>query len=56
MCHRQTYPNSKISRQKKPISDIQSGFFMPKNDYESTNLANFEKVVDNFSRSDDDMI
>ena len=26
---------------------------MPKNDFESTNLANFEEVVHNFSRSDD---
>jgi hypothetical protein len=31
-------------------------FFMPKNDFESANLANFEEVVHNFCRSDDDMI
>ena len=29
---------------------------MLKNDFESTNLANFEEVVHNFGRSDDDMI
>ena len=26
---------------------------MPKNDFESTNFANFEDVVHNFGRSDD---
>ena len=31
-------------------------FLMLKNDFESTNFANFEEVVDNFGRSDDDMI
>ena len=29
---------------------------MPKNDFESTNFENFEKVVHKFGRSDDDMI
>ena len=29
---------------------------MLKNDFESTNFANFEEVVHNFGRSDDDMI
>ena len=29
---------------------------MPKNDFESTIFLNFEKVVNNFGRSDDDMI
>ena len=29
---------------------------MTKNDFESTNFANFEEVVNNFGRSDDDMI
>ena len=29
---------------------------MPKNDFESTNIVNFEEVVHNFGRSDDDMI
>ena len=29
---------------------------MPKNDFESPNFGNFEKVVHNFDRSDDDMI
>ena len=29
---------------------------MPKNDYKSTNFANFEDVVHSFGRSDDDMI
>ena len=28
---------------------------MPKNDFESTNFANFEEVVHNFGRSDDDI-
>ena len=27
---------------------------MPKNDFESTNFANFEEVVHNFGRSDDE--
>ena len=31
-------------------------FLMPKNDFESTNFANFEEVVHNFGKSDDDMI
>ena len=29
---------------------------MPKNDFESTNFANFEQVVHNFGRSGDDII
>ena len=29
---------------------------MSKNDFESINFANFEEVVSNFGRSDDDMI
>ena len=29
---------------------------MPKNDFESTNFVNFEEDVNNFDRSDDDMI
>ena len=29
---------------------------MPKNDFESTNFANFDGVVHNFGRSDDDII
>ena len=29
---------------------------MPKNDFESTNFANFAEVVTNFGGSDDDMI
>mgnify|MGYP007048346288 CR=1 FL=1 len=29
---------------------------MLKNDFESTNFANFDEVVHNFGRSDDDMI
>ena len=29
---------------------------MPRNDFESTNFANFKEVVHNFGRSDDDMI
>ena len=28
---------------------------MPKNDFECTNIANFEEVVHNFGRSDDDV-
>ena len=28
---------------------------MPKYDFECTNIANFEEVVHNFGRSDDDM-
>ena len=31
-------------------------FLMSKNDFESTNFANFEEVVHNFGGSDDDMI
>ena len=30
--------------------------WLPKNDFESTNFANFEDVVHNFGRSDYDMI
>ena len=29
---------------------------MPKNDFDSTNFANFEEVVHNFGSSDNDMI
>ena len=29
---------------------------MPKNDFESTNFGNFEEIVHNFGKSDDDMI
>ena len=29
---------------------------MPKNDFEITNSANFEDVVHNFGKSDDDII
>ena len=29
---------------------------MPNNDFENTSFANFEEVVQNFDRSDDDMI
>ena len=28
---------------------------MPKDDFDSTNFANFEEVVHNFGRSDDDI-
>ena len=31
-------------------------FLTQKNDFESTNFANFEEVVHTFGRSDDDMI
>ena len=31
-------------------------FWCLKNDFESTNIVNFEEVVHNFGRSDDDMI
>ena len=31
-------------------------FFMPKSYFESMNFANFEGVVHNFGRSDDDMV
>ena len=40
----------KYSSQKKKIRK------MPKNDYESTNFTNFEEVVHNFGKSDNDMI
>ena len=43
------------SLQKKK-SERFGWFLMPKNDFESTNFANFEEVVHNFGRSDDDMI
>ena len=39
---------------EKKIGNIQ--FLMPKNDLETTNFANFEEVVHNFGRSDNDMI
>ena len=29
---------------------------MPKNDFEITNFANFEEVIHNFGRSDDDLV
>ena len=45
----------KYSSQKKK-SERFGWFLMPKNDFESTNFANFEEVVHNFGRSDDDMI
>ena len=45
----------KYSSQKKS-SERFGWFLMPKNDFESTNFANFEEVVHNFGRSDDDMI
>ena len=45
----------KYSSEKKK-SERFGWFLMPKNDFESTNLANFEEVVHNFGRSDDDMI
>ena len=46
----------KYSLQKKKNSERFGWFLMPKNDFESTNFANFEDVVHNFGRSDDDMI
>ena len=37
--------------------DLPVGWFlMPKNDFESTNFANFEEVVHNLGRSDNDVI
>ena len=45
---------SNILHRKK--SERFGWFFMPKNDFESTNFANFEEVVHNFGSSDDDMI
>jgi hypothetical protein len=44
----------KYSSQKKK-SERFVCFLMPKNDFESTK-ANFEEVVQNFGRSDDDLI
>ena len=44
-----------ISSQKKK-SERLGWFSMPKNDFESTLFENFEEVVHNFGRSDDDMI
>ena len=46
----------KYSLQKKKKSERFGWFLMPKNDFESTNFANFEEVVHDFGRSDDDMI
>ena len=43
----------KYSSQKKKSERFVK---MPKNDFESTNFANFEEVVHNFGRSDDDMV
>ena len=45
----------KYSSQKKK-SESFGRLLMPKNDFENTNFANFEEVVHNFGRSDDDMI
>ena len=47
-------PSQIFFREKK--SERFSWFLMPKNDFESTNFANFEEVVHNFGWSDDDMI
>ena len=33
-----------------------SWFLKPKNNFDHTNFANFEEVVHNFGRSDDDMV
>ena len=45
----------KYFSQKKKFRKI-CLIFDAKNDFESTNFANFEEVVHNFGRSDDDMI
>ena len=37
---------------QKKKSERFGRFLMPKNDFESTNFANFEKVVHNFGKSD----
>ena len=43
----------KYSSQKRKFRKIR---LMPKNDFESANFANFEEVVYNFGRSDDEII
>ena len=45
----------KYSSQKKKSKRF-GWFLMLKNDFESTNFANFEEVAHNFGMSDDDMI
>ena len=45
----------KYSSEKKN-SEKFGCFLMPENDFGSTNFANFEEVVHNFGRSEDDMI
>ena len=47
---------SKIFFTEKKNSERFRWFLMPKNDFESTNFSNFEKVLHNFGRSDDDTI
>ena len=42
--------------EKMLIFNIFNSVLMPKNDFDSTNFANFEDVVHNFGRSEDDMI
>ena len=45
----------KYSSQKRK-SERFNWFLMPKNDFESTNFANYEEIIHNFGRSDDEMI
>ena len=50
-----TKVESNILYRKKNLKD-QVYFLMLKNDFESTNFANFEESVHIFGKSDDDMI
>ena len=50
------YCGGLFSKKKESVSFGLVWFLMPKKDFESTNFANFEEVVHNFSRCEDDMI
>ena len=52
----QSFQKISFIKVEKKKSESFSWFFMPTNDFESTNFANFEEVLHNFGRSDDDMI
>ena len=49
-------PSQKFFTEKEKKSERFGWFLMPKNAFGSTNFANFEEVVHNFGRSDDEMI
>ena len=54
--HLKNWFSSQIFFTEKKNSERLGWFLMPKNDFESTTSANFEEVVHNFGRSEDDMI